>query len=111
MTKAEFSGNSVTIRFLIERFDMNVVRAVREEVLSYLNGKPTPVWIDLSTISYMDSSGMGTLKMLQDSVRNYGGQMILANINQPQMMLLKLSRLDTYFQFSESQRDDLQSFD
>ena len=54
---------------------------------------------------------MGTLKMLQDAVRNYEGQMVLSKINQPQMMLLKLSRLDTYFQFEEAQNPDLQTFD
>jgi len=111
MTKAEFSGNTLTVRFLIERLDMNVVRAVREEVIGYLNGKPSPVWIDMSNIAYMDSSGMGTLKMLQDHVRGYEGQLILSKINQPQMMLLKLSRLDTYFQFEEAQKPDLQTFD
>ncbi len=111
MTKAEFSGNSLTVRFLIERLDMNVVRSVREEILGYLNGKPSPVWVDMSNIAYMDSSGMGTLKMLQDAVRNYEGQMVLSKINQPQMMLLKLSRLDTYFQFEEAQNPDLQTFD
>lgn len=111
MTKAEFSGNSLTVRFLIERLDMNVVRAVREEVLSYLNGKPSPVWVDMGNIAYMDSSGMGTLKMIQDHVRGYEGQMILSRINQPQMMLLKLSRLDTYFQFEEAEKTDLQSFE
>jgi anti-anti-sigma regulatory factor len=36
-----------------------------------------------------------------DDVTAYGGQLVLRKINQPQMMLLKLSKLDSYFQFEE----------
>ncbi|MCE9599232.1 MAG: STAS domain-containing protein [Spirochaetia bacterium] len=103
MMRAEFSGNSVTLRFTIERLDMSIVRALREEVRAHLTGRPNPVLVDMANVTYMDSSGMGTLKLLMDDIQAYGGQMILANINQPQMMLLKLSKLDSYFKFQETQ--------
>ncbi len=99
MTRASFSGNSLNLTFTVERLDMSMVRALRDEVRSHLAGKPDPVFVDMSPITYMDSSGMGTLKLIMDDVKAYGGQMVLQRINQPQMMLLKLSKLDTYFQF------------
>jgi len=84
---------------------MSVVRALREEARAHITGRPTPVKIDMSNVTYMDSSGMGTLKLLMDDIKGYGGEMILVNINQPQMMLLKLSKLDTYFRFEEKETE------
>lgn len=85
---------------------MSIVRALREEVRAHLTGRPNPVLVDMANVTYMDSSGMGTLKLLMDDISAYGGQMILANINQPQMMLLKLSKLDAYFKFQEPQNPE-----
>ncbi len=101
MTKAEFSGNTLHLSFHVERLDMSMVRALRDEVRGHLVGRPSPVFVDMSNVTYMDSSGMGTLKLIMDDVTAYGGQLVLRKINQPQMMLLKLSKLDSYFQFEE----------
>jgi len=105
MVSAQFRGSSVILRLDVQRIEMTNVRTIREEVRSNLSGRPSPVWLDLSNTTLLDSSGIGTLKLLSDEVKEYGGQLILLNMNKPQIMMLKLSKLDSLFQFEENRTE------
>jgi len=56
----------------------------------------------MSHVTFLDSSGIGTLQMLCEEVKAYGGEIFLLNVNETQMKLLKLSRLDRLFSFERS---------
>jgi anti-sigma B factor antagonist len=55
--------------------------------------------IDLGDTGYIDSSGLGMLVALSKQVREQGGELRLANLNEDLRTLFELTKLDTLFRF------------
>ncbi len=55
--------------------------------------------IDMAGVSKIDSSAMGVLVRCQASLRALGGAMVIAGANETVRMALKLTRLETSFEF------------
>jgi anti-sigma B factor antagonist len=66
--------------------------------------------IDFAKTGYIDSSGLGVLVSLSKKVREQGGQLRLANLNEDLKTLFELTKLDTLFQISETREQALASF-
>ena len=57
--------------------------------------------IDFAKTGYIDSSGVGVLVSLSKKIREQGGELRLANLNEDLKTLFELSKLDTLFQIDE----------
>jgi anti-sigma B factor antagonist len=68
------------------------------------------VLIDFSRTGYIDSSGLGVLVSLAKKIRDAGGELRLANLNDDLQTLFELTKLDTLFQISETRERALDSF-
>ncbi|MBP7459663.1 MAG: STAS domain-containing protein [Candidatus Delongbacteria bacterium] len=66
--------------------------------------------INLKPVSFIDSSGLGTLVSLLALLRKVNGQMKLVGINQTMDELFKLTRLDAFFEIYSNTQDALDSF-
>ena len=55
------------------------------------------VVLDLGGVSYIDSSGLGTLAGLYATAKNAGGEIKLANLNTRMRDMLQMTRLLTVF--------------
>lgn len=67
------------------------------------------VTLNLSSVSYMDSGGLGTLVSLYTSARNRGGKVNLAGLNSRIMNLLDLTKLATIFEIFPSVEDAIRA--
>ena len=56
--------------------------------------------IDFSETGYIDSSGLGVLVSLSKKIRERGGEIRLANLNDELRTLFELTKLDTLFRLS-----------
>jgi anti-sigma B factor antagonist len=56
-----------------------------------------PVVVDMSGVSYIDSSGIASLVEAYQTARRNAGRFTLASISQPAMRVLQLARLDKVF--------------
>ena len=65
---------------------------------------------DLSQTGYIDSSGLGVLVSLSKKIREQGGELRLANLNDDLQTLFELTKLDTLFQISDTRERALESF-
>jgi anti-sigma B factor antagonist len=59
--------------------------------------------IDLADVTYMDSSGFGTLLGATKRLRPYGGSLSLIGCNEVITRMLKITRLDTIFAMYETE--------
>ena len=84
------------------RIDMSISRKFRETVSNLLVKKPPIVIFDLQETDYLDSSALGALVTILRDVRNYGGEIRLANLNQTLRTLFKLSKLESMFKIFDS---------
>jgi anti-sigma B factor antagonist len=66
--------------------------------------------IDCSQTGYIDSSGLGALVSLTKKVRELGGELRIAGLNEDLRALFELTKLDTLFHISPTAEDALAGF-
>ena len=66
--------------------------------------------IDFSRTGYIDSSGLGALVSISKRIREAGGELRLAGLNDDLRSLFELTKLDTLFAISETTDQALTSF-
>lgn len=77
-------------------------RELRQKVLEALESGARKFVIDFGETSYIDSSGLGVLVHLSKKIREQGGDLRIANLNEDLRNLFELTRLDTVFQIADS---------
>ena len=83
---------------------------LRDTVKDLLSKGQKKILINLSDISYIDSSGIGELVSAYTSVANTGGQLKLLNLNKRVKDLLQITKLYTVFEVKEDEADAIRSF-
>ena len=63
--------------------------------------------VDFSLTGYIDSSGLGILVGLSKRIREGGGRLRLASLNQDLRTLFELTKLDTLFEIVDSREEAL----
>ena len=66
--------------------------------------------VDFSRTGYIDSSGLGALVSISKKVRESGGDLRLAGLNEDLRSLFELTKLDTLFTITETPEQALASF-
>lgn len=83
---------------------------LKQKVLDEVDKGAKKVLIDFSRTGYIDSSGLGVLVSLSKKIREQGGELRLANLNDDLKTLFELTKLDTLFQISDTRDRALSSF-
>ena len=83
---------------------------LKQKVLEELEGGARKFLIDFSSTGYIDSSGLGVLVSLSKKIREQGGELRLANLNEDLRTLFELTKLDTLFAIAETPQQALSSF-
>lgn len=83
---------------------------LKQKVLDELEKGERRFLIDFEGTGYIDSSGLGVLVSLSKKIREQGGELRLANLNDDLKTLFELTKLDTLFQIADSRERALESF-
>jgi anti-sigma B factor antagonist len=83
---------------------------LKQRVLDELEKGERKFLIDFSQTGYIDSSGLGVLVSLSKKIREQGGELRLANLNDDLKTLFELTKLDTLFQISDTRERALETF-
>jgi anti-sigma B factor antagonist len=75
---------------------------LKERVLARVSEGDATFVIDFAKTGYIDSSGLGVLVSLSKRIREEGGRLKLAGLNQDLRTLFELTKLDTLFQIVDS---------
>ena len=75
---------------------------LKQKVLEELNNGERKFVVDFEKTGYIDSSGLGVLVSLSKKVREQGGELRLANLNEDLKTLFELTKLDTLFHIADS---------
>ena len=74
---------------------------LKEEFLEIINSGEKKIIIDLSETEMIDSSGIGLLISIRNSLTNNdGGEIELTNLSEDLQQLFKVMRLDNHFTIS-----------
>ncbi|MBX9927822.1 MAG: STAS domain-containing protein [Gemmatimonadaceae bacterium] len=83
---------------------------LKQRVLEELDNGARKVLVDFAKTTYIDSSGLGVLVSLAKRIRDLGGDLRLADLNDDLQTLFELTKLDTLFQISATRERALESF-
>ncbi len=83
---------------------------LKQKVLEALEHGGRKLLVDFSNTGYIDSSGLGALVSLSKKIREAGGELKLAGLNQDLRTLFELTKLDTLFTIVESLEEAVASF-
>ena len=83
---------------------------LKQRVLDESEQGARKILVDFAKTGYIDSSGLGVLVSLAKRLRELGGDLRLANLNDDLQTLFELTKLDTLFQIADSRERALESF-
>jgi anti-sigma B factor antagonist len=78
--------------------DLHVSPSVAESLRAMVANKPDTLVVDLSDVTYLDSSGLAVLIEGMQSVQAYGGKFALAGVQENVRPIFEIAKLDQVFQ-------------
>jgi anti-anti-sigma factor len=83
---------------------------LKQRILDEVEAGARKVLIDFAGTGYIDSSGLGVLVSLAKRLREEGGELRLANLNDDLRSLFELTKLDTLFPIADTRDRALDRF-
>lgn len=83
---------------------------LKQKVLEALEGGAKKFIVDFNKTGYIDSSGLGVLVSLSKKIREQGGELRLAGLNEDLQTLFELTKLDTLFAITKTAEEALAAF-
>lgn len=77
--------------------DLHRSARVERSLDSMIKKKPDRIVVDLSGVTFIDSSGMAVLIRALQNMKEYGGQLSLSGINDQVRPIFEIARLDQVF--------------
>jgi len=77
--------------------DLHESPNVRETLRQYIEKKAPRIYVDMSQVGYIDSSGLAVLIDAMQRIANYGGKFGLIAIQPAVRTVLEIARLDQVF--------------
>ena len=90
------SGNHATI-FLNDKIYVSDASLLRDDLLEIIDQGVADLRIDLSGLTYIDSSGLGTLVTINKRTKEKNGRLVLTGAQGLPLDLIKRTRLDRVF--------------
>lgn len=88
----------VIVGFSVNELDVMHAQPATEEMIRYIKqGKPRSLVLDLRSMSYIDSTGLRSLLLINRQVLEYGHIMVAVCNAEPILQLFNVSEVDSFF--------------
>ena len=104
------ANGDVSVLELAGRFDAYEVSAVKEWLNKVTNSSPAWVVVNLSTVNFIDSSGLAALVQGMKRCRQQDGDLYLCGLQQPVRIIFELTRLDRAFEIFAEENEAVAAF-
>ena len=91
-----------TILYLSGGIDLRTSPRLRATFLDLIDEKPARIILDLSGVSYVDSSGVGTMVELKRRAMRYQSPVVLVGLQNRVRSLFEITRLDKFFDITDT---------
>jgi len=99
-TSIDHRGNAAVIHVSGE-VDMSTSPDLRKVLQTEVGDKAAKIIVDLSGVTYIDSSGLATLVECLQGVRKYKGELFLVGLKKTVKDVFEIARLDEVFDLRE----------
>ena len=83
---------------------------LKQKVMDAVEAGERKILIDFTETGYIDSSGLGALVSLSKKLRDTGGELRLAGLNEDLRTLFELTKLDSLFNIADTADQALAGF-
>lgn len=87
--------------------DLRHVPDIHSRLLTLCESKPDRFVINMSEVTYIDSSGVGALVEINRRIKGYGGEMFLVSPAPRVMNVFEITRLDRFFSIVATEEEAL----
>jgi anti-sigma B factor antagonist len=102
--------DSANVLTLNGEIDLHVSPDIERVLMSMISKRPPHVVVDLSAVTFIDSSGLAVLIHALQNIQEYGGKLLLSGITEDVRSIFKMARLDQVFVI-DPRDDDLLAAD
>jgi anti-sigma B factor antagonist len=97
------AGNEMDRSVAIEgRITVSNSGDIRAALTNALRTKPARVCVDLSNVSYLDTSGLATLIEAARRARNQGTRLLLSGLRDQPRYFFEITHLDRFFETTQA---------
>ncbi len=102
--------NDLTVCYIDGEVDINSSPDIKKAFDKLISKKPPKIVINLSKVTYVDSSGLATLVEILKNMRSYGGRMRLVNLSSKIKSLFEITKLEKLFEIMASEEEAISTF-
>jgi anti-sigma B factor antagonist len=108
ISSAEREG--IVILSMKGRLTVGDASLLREQVTEQIAAGNLKLILDLASVDYIDSTGLGSMVICYTSMKKAGGILKLVNLNKRNIELLVLTKLHSIFEVFNDEQDAVNSF-
>ena len=90
--------------------DISVTELIREKIRKLWEEKKKAILVDMTKVSYIDSSGLGLLVETRQEMEKYRGEIRLFGLTSDVQKVFELTRLNNFFSIFTTEKEALESF-
>lgn len=90
--------------------DINSSPEIKKTFDKLISKKTSKIVVNLSKVTYVDSSGLATLVEILKNMRSYGGRIRLTNLSPKIKSLFEITKLDKLFEIMADEDDAVSTF-
>ncbi len=102
--------NDIAILDVDGDIDLYSASDLRDSVFEQIDMGKTKVIINLENVTYIDSSGIGTLITSLSKIKKINGKMCIINVYDSVKKVFELTKLTTFFKMYSSESEALEAF-
>lgn len=104
-------GDVCVLRVAEPRLDSTIAPEFKTELLRLVEQEGhRKILVDLKTVEYADSSGLGALLFGLRQSRNFDGILKLVNLNPRVLSLIRIAKLDSVLEAFDDEQEAVESF-
>ncbi len=102
--------NGLTICYVEGEIDINTSPDVKKPFDKLISSKTPKIIVNLSKVTYVDSSGLATLVEILKNMRSYGGKLKLSNMSSKIKSLFEITKLEKLFDIVADEEEAISTF-
>jgi anti-sigma B factor antagonist len=102
--------NGLTVFYVEGEIDINSAPAIKKSFDKLLSARTPKIIVNLSKVSYVDSSGLATLVEILKNMRSYGGRLRLTNLSAKIKSLFEITKLEKLFEIMPDEAEAISTF-
>src|SRR3989304_5398881 len=96
-----------TVVALAGEVDLHHTPEVHKALVAACERKPQMLVVNLGSVTYLDSSGIGTLVEVFRRVNGFGGKLVLCGLNDRVHSVFEITKLDKFFKICLTEAEAL----